>query len=68
MKKYSLKWDIEMSDEYKEYLLNLMAQGYLGELWEQIALHNIKAIKIFVKEVNDVQFKFLKEHIGILIK
>ena len=60
----SIKWDIELSDEYKEYLLNLVAQGYYSELYEQIVLHNKHAIEIFVKEVNEIQFKFLGDNIN----
>lgn len=63
-KQYSLKWNIEMSQEYKEYLLNLFAQGFFSELWEQIIIHNHEALKVFAKEVNDIQYKFLADHLG----
>ena len=62
---YSMKWEIEMSQAYKEDLLNLFAQGYFSELWEQIMRHNHEAIKVFAKEINDIQFQFLADNLDV---
>jgi len=67
MAKFSIKCEIELSQEYKEYLLNLFAQGYFSEIWEQIILHNDLAIKLFIRELNELQYGFLGENIDLIV-
>ena len=64
--KYSLKWEIEMSLEYQEMLLNLMAQGYFSKLYKGIMNIEIEGIKIFSKEIHDIQFQFIADNIEVI--
>lgn len=58
-KGYSIKWNVEFSTEYMEYLLNLATQGYFSELWEEITKHVIVAKDVFIKELHDMHYKGL---------
>jgi len=63
--KYAIKWDIEFSEEYQEFLLNLFAQEYFGELWEIIMRNGKEVIKLLVKEVNKKHFDLIKDNFDV---
>lgn len=60
---YSLKWDIKMSISHKEMMLNLLAQGHFGKLFEMLKLNDIKAIEVFTKEIHDMQSQFVIDNL-----
>lgn len=65
--KYSIKWEIKISNEYKERLLNLMAQGYLSESWIIIYKHIHVGTEIFNKEIRDIQMDFIVNNLEVIL-
>ena len=63
MRKFAVKWDIELGEIYLEHLLNLIHQGYFTESWDQITKHTLVASKVFVNELINLQYKSLNKHI-----
>jgi hypothetical protein len=64
MSNYSIKWKVNLSNEYKEYLLNLFYQEYFSELWEVIQKQNFEASRIFVEEINKMQFEVISKYLN----